>query len=149
LRFFNILTIYLITFVLGIAAYYLQEAKIVNHIWDYWGVIDTSSAVALALLAAVAYWEYIKGEDKIKIYFLVDGKKVDTKLSLLRKDFSRSELMGVLGMIQKDQDKRFKISYFQNPAILEDIQKIQKGDGDEFIIELKQEEFEKFNLSAR
>ena len=148
MRFFNILTLYLIIFALGIAAYFLQEAKIVKHIWDYWGVIDTSSAVALALLAVLAYWEYLKGEDKIKIYFLVDGKKIDTKLSLLRKDFSRSELMGILGMIQIEQDKRFKIGYFQNPAILEEIQKIQKGKGEEFIIELKQEEFEKFNLSA-
>lgn len=147
MRILNILTIYLIVFAFGIAAYYLQEAKIVEHIWDYWGVVDTSSAVALALLAVAAYWEYIKGEDKIKIYFLVDNKKIDTKLSLLRKDFSRSELMGVLGMIQKDQDKRFKISYFQNPAILEEIQKIQKGNGEEFSIKLSKDEFDKFKLN--
>jgi len=146
--FFNILTLYISTFGLGIAVYFLQELKVIDKIWDYWGVIDTSSAVALAVLAGLAYWEFIKGEHTIKIYFLVDGKKIDTGLSLLRKDFSRSELLGLLGMIKIDPKQRFKLSYFQNPSILKDIQQIQKGYGDEFTIEIKKEDLKDFNIKA-
>ena len=144
--FLNILTVYIGTFALGIVAYYLQEAKMVEHIWDYWGVVDTSSAVALAILAGFAYWEYIKGENTIKIYFLANGKKIDTGLSLLRKDFSRSELLGLLGMVQVDPEKRYKLKYFQNPEILKEIQKIQKGQSREFTIELADDELKYFKL---
>ena len=144
--FLNSLTVYIVIVVLGIGAYYLQNAKNVEHIWDYWGVLDTSSAVALAILAGLAYWDYIKGENIIKIYFLVNGKKIDTGLSLLRKDFSRSELLGILGMIKLDPKERYKLLYFQNPTILKEIQKIQKGKGNEFTIELEDDELKYFKL---
>lgn len=145
--FFNALSIYIGMIVLGIVAYLMQEYGYIKHIWDIWGVIDTSSAVALALLAAVAYYEYIKGDDVIKIYFQTGNKKIDTKLSLLRKEFSRSELLGLLGMVQKDQKERYKLAYFQNPEILKEIQKIQKGDGKEFIIKIEDDEKENFNIT--
>ena len=144
--FLNSLTVYIVIVVLGIGAYYLQNAKNVEHIWDYWGVLDTSSAVALAILAGVAYWDYIKGENIIKIYFLVNGKKIETGLSLLRKDFSRSELLRILGMIKLDPKERYKLLYFQNPTILKEIQKIQKGEGNEFTIELEDDELKYFKL---
>ncbi len=145
--FFNALSIYIFILLLGVIAYLMQKYGYINHIWDIWGVIDTSSAVALAILAGFAYYEYIKGDDVIKIYFLTDTGKIDTKLSLLRKEFSRSELLGLLGMVQKDQDKRYKLSYFQNPKTLKKIQEIQKGNGKEIIIKLQKKELEYFNLS--
>ncbi len=146
---FNILTLYVFILLLGIMAFYAQKYHYIEHIWDCWSVIDTASAVALATLAIIAYYEYIKGKDVIKLYFLVGDKKIDTNLSLLRKDFSRSELLGILGMIQKNPKERFKISYFKNPEILNKIQMIQKGQGKEFIIKLEEDELSFFDIDTK
>ncbi len=146
--FTNTLGLYIVIFIFGILAYYLQELNIVKGIWDFWGVLDTSSAVALALLAFFAYYNYTKEDDVIKIYFEINGDKIDSNLSLLRKEFSRSEILGLLGMIQKDQEKRFKLAYFQNPEILKAIQKIQKGEGKEFTIKLQEDEKRYFNFDS-
>ena len=146
--FTNTLGLYIVIFIFGILAYYLQELNIVKGIWDFWGVLDTSSAVALALLAFFAYYNYTKEDDVIKIYFEINRNKIDSNLSLLRKEFSRSEILGLLGMIQKDQEKRFKLAYFQNPEILKAIQKIQKGEGKEFTIKLQEDEKRYFNFDS-
>jgi len=114
--------------------------------WEWFGVIDTASAVALALLALFGYVEYIRMEDKVKIAFDLNGQKIDTGLSLLRKNFTRSELLGVLGMIQKEQKGRFNLSFFQEPASLDAIQQIQKGKAKEFHIPLQPNEIEQFRI---
>jgi hypothetical protein len=113
-------------------------------IWDWFGVIDTASAVAIATLVGYGYIEFITSEQAVKIIFEIDGKKYDTGLSLLRKNFTRSEVMGVLGMIQKEQ-KRYNLSFFQDKSVLKKLQKIQTGKGKEFIIKMSEEEAKQFN----
>ncbi len=142
------LFVYIVILLLGIVSYYLQSSHLVEHIWDYWGVVDTSSAVALAILAGVAYYEYVKGDNEIKIYFKIGKKEIDTKLSILRKEFSRSEILGLLGMIQKDPQHRFKLAYFQDTSVLKDIQEIQKGNGKKLMIKLQKNEFDYFDIKS-
>jgi hypothetical protein len=115
-------------------------------LWNWFGAIDTSSAVALAFLAAWGYLEYAKSEQVIKITFNVDGDIYDTGLSLLRKNFTRSELLGVLGMIQKAQKEKFELNVFKDKSILKKLQDIQTGKGKEFIIDMSKEEAEQFFL---
>ena len=134
-----ILVIFFIVIGLGVGAKLYWPTA-----WEWFGVIDTASAVALALLALFGYVEYIRMEEKIEIAFDLNGQKIDTGLSLLRKNFTRSELLGVLGMIQKEQEKRFKLSFFQEPASLDAIQQIQKGKAKEFHIPLQPHEIEQF-----
>ena len=139
------LAIYVGVFLLGIVVFILSKLKL--DLWDIWEAIDTSSAVALAVLAGITYYQYQKNEDEIKIIFDVEGDRKDVGLSLLRKDFSRSELNGLLRSLLKDQ-RQFKIESFKNiPELLKDIQQIQKGEGDEFIIKLTKGELEQFDLS--
>ena len=120
-----------------------------NFWWNLYGVLDTSSAVAVAFLAFFGYINYIKLEDKIKIYFLIKetNKKIDLNISILRKNFTRSELMGILGMIRKDSTQPFDISYLKQTSILDKIHNIQKGNSKEFIILVTQNELENFNLN--
>ena len=124
-----------------------------NHnnpkLWnEFYSVFDVSSAVALSILAFFGYVEYIKSEDVIKILFDVEGEIKDTKLSTLRKDFSRAELLGLLGMIQKDPKKRYHINSLQDPSkLLNEIQEIQKGwRKKEFVIKMTKKEFEDFSI---
>jgi amino acid permease len=112
-------------------------------IWNWFGVVDTASAVALAVLAFLGYSEFIRSEEAVKIFFEIDGKEYDTGLSLLRKNFTRSEVMGVLGMIQKNQE-RYKLSFFQDKSILKKLQDIQTGKEKKFLIKMNKEEAKNF-----
>ena len=118
-----------------------------SFLWEVFGVLDTASAVALSVLALFGYIEYAKSEDKIKIYFKVDNEKpIDTNLSILRKNFSRSELLGLLGMIQKDAKGRFDITYSRDKSMLDALHTVQKGDNHSFIVPVSEKEFMQFDI---
>jgi len=114
--------------------------------WTIWGVLDTSSAVALAVLAFFAYRDLVKEEDDIKLFFSVSGKLIDTNIRLLRKDCTRGEIVGVLGMMQKDTGKRFKITPKELRHLLGEIRRVQKEGKDRVVINMSQDEFEQFEI---
>ena len=128
----------------GVVIRYLFGNKSV--LWDFWSVVDTSSAVAMALLAFLAYKDILKGDDEIAIYFVVNGKRKDTKLSLLRKDCTRGEILGVLGIIQANTENRFKLEKATSLKILDEVQAVQRADKNIFEICLNQEEFDYFDI---
>ncbi|BCD68472.1 hypothetical protein [Nitratiruptor sp. YY09-18] len=115
-----------------------------SYLWEIFGILDTASAVALAILAGWGYIEFIRSEQPVKIIFEIDGKRVETGLALLRKNFTRSELMGILGMIQKDQNTRYRLSFFQDKNMLKTLQKTQTGKEKEFVITMSKEEAKQF-----
>ena len=117
-----------------------------SEVWKWFSLLDTSSAVALSLLAGWGYIEYIKNEQEIKIFFDVDGQKIDTRLSILRKNFSRAEIQGLLRMISTDPRGGYEIRYIKDPAILVKIHKIQKGKGKEFLVKMTKDELKQFNI---
>jgi len=114
-------------------------------VWQWFGILDTASAVALAILAFFGYLEFVRSEDAIKIFFDTDGEVVDTKLSILRKNFTRGELMGVLGMIQKDSKKRFEIQSLKEISILQRLQQIQTSKDQSFHLKVTDEELAQFH----
>jgi len=140
-----------IGFIIGglVIWYFFEKEKVFppeKELWDFWSAIDTSSAVALAVLAFLAYKDMIKQEDIIPLYFNVNGKEIDTKLSLLRKNCTRGEVVGVLGMMQKNTKNRFSFSTKALPLFLEQLQEVQKGKRNKIVISMTQEEFEQFEI---
>jgi len=140
-----ILVIFVSITLFGIVVRYMGDAK--SALWQFWGVVDTASAVALSILAFMGYREYIKSEDEIKIYFNVEGKVEDTGLSLLRKDCTRGEIVGLLEMMQTHTKERFHFDSQGLSILLDEVQKIQKAQKDIFVIPLTQKEFEQFTIS--
>ena len=132
---------------ISLFTFYKSSTDDKHNYWNWFGALDTSSAVALAIIAFFGYIQYLKGEDTIKIFFKVGEKKIDTHLSLLRKEFSRSEVNGLLRMIQ-NENATFTIKAFQKPSILKEIQDIQKGKKDAFIIELTPKELQQFHIEV-
>lgn len=118
-----------------------------SKIWHLWATVDVSLAVSLGVMALLAYWEFITSEDEVEIYFQAKEKKIDTGLSLLRKNCSRSEIMGILGMIRINDRENYTIAYFKDKKILKDLHHIQKGKDIEFIIPISGDELEQFNLT--
>ena len=143
MKFNPLLWIFIAITITGIVARLLGEG---TFLWELYGTFDTASAVALATLAFLGYMDYIRMEDKVKIYFDVNGERIDTGLSLLRKDCTRSEIFGLLGMIQKDTQKRFEVAFMKDLTLLDLLQKIQKGKEENFVIPLSKEELTQFTL---
>lgn len=75
------------------------------------------------------------------------GKTQQKKLplALRRAEFTRSELMGRLGMMTKNQQVGFNIASTKQPAFLQNIEHIQSGSGDaQLIISCSPDEFNQF-----
>jgi len=142
------LSIFVIITVVGLLIRYLSSDKF--WLWEFWSVVDTSSAVALGVLAFMGYKEYIKGEDNIKIYFQLnekdDKRKVYTKLYTQRKYFTRGEVLGLLRMIQCSQDSFVLKDFNQNPKILERFEEIQLAESNELVIKVSKDELKQFNV---
>jgi len=101
----------------------------------------------MGVLAFIAYKKLISAEDEIKIYFkLSDGKLIDTRLTLLRGDCKRSEIMGLLAMIQKNQKDKYEIEHNEAIRLLKHIQEVQKGNGKSIVINIDKEGLEHFKV---
>jgi len=116
--------------------------------WDFVGALDSATAVALAFLAFMSYLEYIKSEDKIRIFFQIDGEEIDTGLSVMRKHLTRSELFGLLRMIHKTQGN-YKIHAINaDPNFLNEIYKVSLGSSKKLVIPLFPHELEQFRIKG-
>ena len=121
--------------------------------------LDTSTVIALAILAFSAYMEYAKGEDEIALKFEIldeSGNIIDReylksngeKLIILRKNTTRAEVLGIMGMIQKKSTGRYDIDNRIQKTFLDRINEIQKGKGNELLIPIMKKDYDKFfNMS--
>jgi len=136
---------------IGLYLFYLslnKNFKITKEtLWELWGAVDSSFAVAVGILAIFVYKEMARAQDIIELKFQIGNKEpIETGLSLLRKNFTRSEIMGILGMIQKEQEKKYRLEFFQDKKVLKKIQDIQTGKERVFIIKMSQKEAKQFNI---
>ena len=141
---YSVLILFVMLSFAGIFTFFIFGEE--SSVWQLWQVVDTSFAIALGVLAFFGYKEFMLSQDEIKIYFKVEGKTIDTGLSLLRKDFSRSEVLGILGMIQCHPKERFDLHASREQWFLEDIQTIQKGKKKVFVLPMSMAEFEQFEV---
>ena len=140
-----VLIVFVGVWIVGLAIRYLLGGE--SWLWGLWESIDVAFAVALGLMAFLAYRDFIKSEDEIKLYFKIQSTLEDTGLSLLRKDCTRSELLGVLGMIQKETTQRYSIAYMKNRELLQSLHRIQKGEEDRLVIVLSSDELKQFDTA--
>ena len=136
---------------IGLYLFYLslnKNFKVTKEtLWELWGAVDSSFAVAVGILAIFVYKEMARAQDIIELKFQIGNKEpIGTGLSLLRKNFTRSEIMGILGMIQKEQEKKYRLEFFQDKKVLKKIQDIQTGKERVFIIKMSQKEAKQFNI---
>jgi hypothetical protein len=73
-----VLIVFIAVTLIGLAIRYLTNSS--SWLWELWGVIDVSFAVALGVMAFLAYKEFISAENEVKIYFNVEGKEISTGL---------------------------------------------------------------------
>lgn len=116
-----------------------------------WNFIDS----IVTLVTAIAVFVNIstnkkfkmKGLEKIKIFFEVDGQKESMpRFEIIRKDFTRAELAGYLSVIQVDSKDRYNIDFLSTKAFFNDIAKVQKGELNEIVIVMDSEQKQKFRV---
>lgn len=138
---------YWLTIFLGISAIALLTNYIssTQKIWDFFDALSSATAVALAVLAVMGYMMYKHSDDEIKIYFKEEEeeKEIDTGISLLRKHCTRSEVMGLLGMVSSVD--RYNIKDLKDDLdILQQFNSIQSAQKNELTIKVTKEELKQF-----
>ena len=106
-------------------------------------------SIALGMFAFFAYKKILRDNDEIKLILKTGEKEYNTHLTLLRKDCTRAEIMGLLGMIQKDPSKRFHIEYLQKSDFLKKLHHVQKGKDKRVIVMMRGEEKEQFIQTSK
>ena len=99
---------------------------------------DVASAVALAILAFMVYFKYGKQLEPITIVIEKDTEQTELPLKIIRKNFTRSEVSGILRALDKGSE--FNISYTSSLDFFNDIEKVQEGKKDMLVIKLGTED---------
>lgn len=127
----------LIPFIL--IAYFLSNLGLFAE-FNLWSLIDAYATSLTLFLVFHGLREDQKQIEKVGIYF--NDNKLN--LDIARKDFSRSELQGILGILRVDIDERYKIKYLSDIEFLDSIYKIQKSELNELRIKLTEDELKGF-----
>jgi len=133
-----------VLFVVGLLIrYFLGES---STLWGIWSAIDVAFAVVLGILAFIAYRNIVRDEDQIRLVFNIANKKeVDTGLCLLRKNCTRSEVIGVVSMMKRTNDPlKYDVANLHN--LLEEINQVQTGTKGKLYILINEDEFSQFEL---
>jgi hypothetical protein len=112
-----------------------------DTIWTYLDGIVTSFT-ALAVFINIYINSRNKENELQKISFYFNEKKLN--LDVTRKDISRQEIQGLLGVLMVDMDQKYKVSYLSSISYLDQIYKIQKNQLNELRIEISDEELMQF-----
>jgi hypothetical protein len=112
---------------------------------QYWAFIDGMITLATLGFVALNFYKGRKNDEKIEIYFDINGEKKKLTTYILRKHISRAEIAGILRTKLKKEISEFNIQYLSTPEYAEDIFKIQKGKKDSLIIYITSEELNYFN----
>ncbi len=124
---------------------------------EIWASVDASfTLVSIVLTAFTLFfsfknWKNVKKQkkislEKIKVYFEV-GKNLEKecRFEIIRKDFTRAEIAGMLSIILRDSKIRYNIDYLMTQTFFDDIFKVQINKSSLIIIQMNKEEEKKFN----
>lgn len=84
-----------------------------------------------------------KDMNEIEIFVIINAKKRQLPVKIMRKNVTRAEIKGI--MSDFDKDHNFTISYLKSPEFMNDIFLIQKGKKDSLTIEIKSSDKFDFN----
>ncbi|OHE05242.1 hypothetical protein [Sulfurimonas sp. RIFOXYB12_FULL_35_9] len=111
--------------------------------------IITIFFATITMLAVLWNWyKNKKSNDKIVIYFQTQTETILLKnISIIRKHITRSEVLGILGVVQKNSKERYNIAYLSQTRFFNDLYDIQTSKSDKLVIEITDEELEQFDIT--
>ena len=104
-----------------------------------WAFIDALVTILTLLLVIYNWYQNYIQKHEIRIQIVLQHMNITKVLPipLIRKNFTRSELFGILGAY--DKDSKFCIEHTSSIKFFEDIRNIQEGKLDEISIIIKKE----------
>ncbi|MDQ1245543.1 MAG: hypothetical protein QG565_1884 [Campylobacterota bacterium] len=114
-------------------------------------ILDKITIVFATITMVTVLWNWFKNRksnDKIVIYFQTQTTTVLLEnISIIRKHITRSEVLGILGVVQKNSKERYNIAYLSQTRFFDDLYEIQIGKSDKLVIEITDKELEQFDVS--
>ncbi len=115
-----------------------------SQIWATCDALITLFTVVITLCTVVGvglnFRNNKKQLEKVPIFF--NHRKLN--LDIIRKNISRAELQGILGIFRKDMNKNYDIEYLSTIEFLDSIYRVQKSKEDKLIIKLQEDELNQF-----
>jgi len=143
---YKVLVIFSVLFVVGLLVRYIYGEN--SLLWKMWSSVDISFAVVLGILAFIAYRDLVRDQEQVRLVFNVENKReVDTGLCLLRKNCTRGEVIGILGMMKRQNKTSFKYDSSHLHNLLDEINRVQIGRNTKLFIIINEDEFNEFALS--
>jgi len=131
-------------FILGLVIRYLFGEN--STFWNIWSTIDIAFAVALGILAFIAYYDLVHDEDEIQLVFNVEGKEIYSQLCLLRKNCTLLEVINVLNMLERTTKDPFQYNTLTLHQLLDEINLTQKSGKQKLKIPMTKDKFKEFKF---
>lgn len=127
--------------------------------WINWGISVIGVIGALFSIVAGVYSfkvnqqlkkEKLRQNKKIPVQLVYGSKTYELPVGIRRAEFSRSEVLGYLGMLpMKDKGNRFSVGYLNTAQFFFRLNEILEGNGDSTLqIPCTEMEFNQFDLDA-
>jgi hypothetical protein len=115
-------------------------------------ILDKITIVFATITMVTVLWNWFKNRkfnDKIVLCFKTQAETILLKnISIIRKHITRSEVLGILGVVQKNSKERYNIAYLSQTRFFDDLYEIQIGKSDKLVIEITDEELEQFDINV-
>ena len=107
---------------------------------DTWTFIDALVTILTLSLVIWNLYQSFKQNKQIKIFIEKNKVKRPIPSYILRKNFVRSDIKGILKELHNSKED-YRIEYLINPNFQKEIFEIQKGIGDELVIYISENDF--------
>lgn len=103
---------------------------------------------------AILVWLKIRALDRLNesvsvfLSLTTGEKKIELPLEMRRRDLTRAEILGRLGMVpMKQSGKRFAIRHLATPEFIRSINEVVDRKTSELVIPCSQQEFDQFDIA--
>ena len=84
---------------------------------------------------------------RVQLRLQADGRSVELPVHMRRKDITRAELLGRLGMLpMKQKGARFSLRALSTPSFMEAVNEVAEGNTSVLVIPASQEELDQFDV---
>lgn len=120
--------------------------EIIGHVSNVAGAIGGIVA-AIGVLKVLAAQRRQAERVEVALRLVGEDQSVTLPLEMLRKDVSRAELLGRLGMLpMRQKGQRFSIQSLSTPAFMRAVNEVVEGNSSILVIHASREEFDQFDL---
>ncbi|OGR85787.1 MAG: hypothetical protein A2901_01595 [Elusimicrobia bacterium RIFCSPLOWO2_01_FULL_54_10] len=115
--------------------------------------ISNIAGAAGGIVAAVGVFKMLAAQSRaaepvrVQLRLAADGRSVELPVHMRRRDITRAELLGRLGMLpMKQKGARFSLRALSTPSFMEAVNEVQEGNTSVLVIPATMEELDQFDI---